>query len=168
MGQLNRHMRLWSVATPIALAASLGFHAPAQESPAAALAQAEARWQEHGPKAYRFGINLTCFCDLRGMSFLVVDGLVQTPLDANAASRSFQDRFGTVEKLFAVIRRVQENGGHRIVVKYDSKLGYPIWADLDPRRERIDDELFFRVSGFRTLKPPTTSGLPHRTLLPPP
>ena len=157
-------MSLGIVATTVVLAASLAFQNPAEDSPAAALARAEAQWQAQGPKAYRFGINLTCFCSLRGMGFRVIDGQVQIPADADAASRSFHEAYGTVEKLFAVIRRALEKGGHRVVVKYDSILGYPIWADLDPRREVMDDELFIRVSGFRTLQAPTTPWL----LYPPP
>jgi hypothetical protein len=85
------------------------------------------------------------------MSFRVIEGQVQTPRGADAASARFRDHYGTVEKLFAVIRHALSAGGHRIEVKYDAALGYPIWADLDPRREVIDDELFFRVTGFRRL-----------------
>jgi hypothetical protein len=50
-------------------------------------------------------------------------------------------------------------------VKYDSELGYPIWADLDPSGEVIDDELFFRVIGFRELKA-LLEGLPNLPLQP--
>ena len=55
---------------------------------------------------------------------------------------------------------MRSRAAHRVVVKYDRQLGYPIWADLDPRRDVIDDEVFFRVMGFRKLAAPTWVGLP--------
>jgi hypothetical protein len=139
---------------PSAAPASGGATEP---EPAVALARAEARWHLRGAKAYKFGILLTCECFPRGMTFRVVDRQVQPPRGADAATLRFHDRYGTVEKLFAVIRGAIAAGGHRIVVKYDSELGYPIWADLDPRRQVIDDERFFRVTGFRTLESPAGS-----------
>jgi hypothetical protein len=42
-------------------------------------------------------------------------------------------------------------GRYKIAVHYDSELGYPVVADLDPQREGADDELFFRVTNFRIL-----------------
>ena len=147
-------MNLWGIAATGVLVASCAVQTPTEDA-AAGLARAEARWQAQGPKAYRFGINLTCFCGpLRGMSFRVVDGQVQTPGDADVSTRRFHESYGTMEKLFAVIRGVLDKGGHKVVVKYDAELGYPIWADLDPRRDVIDDELFIRVSGFRITKAP--------------
>lgn len=161
-------MSVWGIAAAGVLVASLAVQTPTGDA-AAALARAEARWQAQGPKAYQFGINLTCFCGpLRGMGFRVLDGQVQTPPDADAATRRFHESYGTVEKLFAVIRGVLDKGGHKVVVKYDSDLGYPIWADLDPQREVIDDELFIRVSGFRISKAPEWAGLldtPRSTLV---
>jgi hypothetical protein len=149
----------------VLLVGSLGLQIPTEESPSAALARAEALWQERGPKAYRFGIILSCECFPTGMDFRVIGGQVQLPRGADTAAQGFHDTYGTVEKLFAVVRRALAAGGHRIVVKYDSELGYPIWADLDPSGEVIDDELFFRVIGFRELKA-LLEGLPNLPLQP--
>ena len=38
------------------------------------------------------------------------------------------------------------------VDRVDGLKPYPIWADLDPRRAVIDDEVFIRVTGFRASK----------------
>lgn len=135
-----------------ALATSIGLQISTEEGPAASLARAEARWHAQRPKSYTFGIVLECECSPKGMSFRVIEGQAQPTGGADAASARFRDRYGTVEKLFAVIRHALSAGGHRIEVKYDAVLGYPIWADLDPRREVIDDEVFFRVTGFRPLE----------------
>lgn len=77
-------------------------------------------------------------------------------------SQRLHDRYGTVEKLFARIRRALAASAYRVVVKYDRQLGYPIWVDLDPRRDVIDDEVFIRVTGFRKLAAPAWVGLPSR------
>jgi hypothetical protein len=147
-------MGISALTATIALTASLALQIPGQEQATAALARAEALWKAQGPKTYRFGIILTCFCSRKGMSFRVVDGQAQVPPDADVASQQFHDQYGTVEKLFALIRRSLEAGAHRAVVKYHDDLGYPIWLDLDPRRDVFDDELFLRVSGFRKSESP--------------
>jgi hypothetical protein len=43
-------------------------------------------------------------------------------------------------------------------VRYDREYGYPIWANLDPRRGRTDDERFVRVTRFRVLDGGVTAG----------
>jgi hypothetical protein len=142
-------MNISGLAATILVAAFLGSQHPVEQGPAIALARAEAQWQARGPKSYRFGILLTCFCSPKGMSFRVIEGQAQLPTGADPTSQRFHESYGTIERLFARIRRAIDDGGHRVNVKYDSELGYPIWADLDPRREVIDDELFFRVTGFQ-------------------
>ena len=122
---------------------------PARDTPALALERAEAKWRAQGPASYEFGVILTCFCSPKGMNFRVVDGRVQLPAKANATTTRFHDAYGRIESLFAKIRQAIDTGGHRIDVKYHGDLGYPIWADLDPRREIRDDELFIRVTAFR-------------------
>ncbi len=122
---------------------------PAGSEPASALARAETQWQATGPKSYRFTILLSCFCSPRGMSFRVVDGQTQVPPAADLATQRFHETYGSVERIFAVIRRAIADDSYRVNVKYHPVFGYPIWADLDRRRNVADDELFVRISGFR-------------------
>ena len=61
------------------------------------------------------------------------------------------ERYNTVEKLFAAIRRSLSFGKYRMVVRYDADLGYPVVADLDPRFEVADDELVLKVTEFRVI-----------------
>ena len=145
-------MNMSSFAAPVLIAALLGSQASTQEEPAVALARAEARWQALGPKDYRFGILLACECFPQGMTFRVIAGKAEPPRHTDVMSQRLHDRYGTVEKLFDRIRRALAAGAHRVVVKYDRQLGYPIWADIDPRRDVVDDEVFFRVMGFRRLR----------------
>lgn len=59
----------------------------------------------------------------------------------------------TIEKLFAAIdRSLPPYGETKSTVQYDGALGFPQVADLDPQRESIDDELYFRVTGFRVIE----------------
>lgn len=154
-------MNMPGLAAAVVTATLLGSQASTREEPAVALARAEAQWQALGPKDYRFGILLTCECFPQGMAFRVIAGNAEPPRHTDVMSQRLHDRYGTVEKLFERIRRALAAGGHRVIVKYDRKLGYPIWADLDPRRDVIDDEVFFRVAGFRRLEAPIGVGLPN-------
>jgi hypothetical protein len=118
-------------------------------SPEAELARAEARWRERGPKTYQYQVSITCFCaPFLNDRVRVINGV---PEPAKGL-----DGFNTVEKLFERIRQAISRGQYRISVKYDDQLGYPRSADLDPRREVSDDELFFVVRSFR----PNTTGAP--------
>jgi hypothetical protein len=132
----------------IAATAFLGSEAPQDVPPATALAQAEARWRERGPKTYQYQIAITCFCPPFLNDRVRVTNGVPDPVKG-------LDGFNSVEKLFERIRQAISRGQYRISVKYDEQLGYPRSADLDPRREVKDDELYFVVRSFR----PNTAGL---------
>ena len=67
------------------------------------------------------------------------------------SSQRVYDHYNTIDKLFAAIRRAIAFGGHKIAVEYDADLGFPSKADLDPRERTADDELFFKVTGFRKI-----------------
>jgi hypothetical protein len=144
----------------------LAFQNPTELARSTALARAEAQWQARGPRSYKYGIGLTCFCSPKGMNFHVVAGQSELPRGTEVASQRLHDQYGTVERLFAMIRRAITDGAYRLEVKYDSELGYPIWIDLDRKREVIDDEIFLRVTGFRKVGEPTWVGLPNKRLQP--
>jgi hypothetical protein len=132
---------IWLIASPAAV--------QVKSSPEAALAQAEARWRERGPKSYQYQVSITCECPrFLNDQVRVVNG-VPEPVKG-------LDGFNTIEKLFEQIRRSISAGQHRVSVKYDEQFGYPRSADLDPRREVKDDELYFVVRSFR----PNTTRFP--------
>jgi hypothetical protein len=149
-------MKVWGMAAMVLLGASLA--APAQELPALALAQAETRWQARQPNAYQFTIALSGAWGRSGATFRVVEGKTQPPRETDAAWQRLADTYGTMEKLFAVIRQTLATGDSRVSARYDREYGYPIWADLDPRRGRTDDERFVRVTGFRVLDDVVAAG----------
>lgn len=144
-------MNVWGVAAMVLLGASLGVPGAQEKVPALALAQAETRWLTRQPQAYEFKISVMGAWARSGAAFRVIEGKAQPPRDSSRALQSLHETHGTVEKLFAVIRRTLATGDSRVSVRYDREYGYPIWADLDPHRNVIDDERFFRVTGFRSL-----------------
>ena len=128
----------------ISLLAVLAVAAQQRVTPEAALAEAEARWQARKPVAYEYEIYLSCFgcryvTDTRAR---VVNGVPG------------EGGFSSVERLFERIRQAMSRGQHRIGVRYDPTLGYPISADLDPQRDVKDEELVFHVRGFKVLEVP--------------
>jgi hypothetical protein len=122
----------------------LGNGAPQEVQPEPALAQAEARWKARKPPAYEYEIYVSCaFCgSLFNARARVVNGVTG------------EGKFSSVEKLFEVIRQAISRGQYRVKIEYDQALGYPVSADLDPRREVKDEELVFHVRGFRGLQVP--------------
>jgi hypothetical protein len=157
----------WNAATVALMIGWLGFQAGAQPTPLQALAQAEARWQQRKPSAYEFHLEVRCFCDglLQRPVGFHVDGNEARPLqDLEAAARMTYEYYDTIEKLFAAIRRSLARGEYKVLVEYDPDFGYPVNADLDPKKMTFDDELFFRVSEFRKIG--AAPGLPNRRLQP--
>jgi hypothetical protein len=54
-----------------------------------------------------------------------------------------------------------------MVVSYDENFGYPLQADLDPKQDIVDDELFFRVTAFKpAARPPAVPALSNKALEP--
>jgi len=144
-------MRLARVALAFAFSATV---LAAQSGDAAeAVRQAETRWQAARILGYEFTLELRVFARLPAVppTFRVVgtDGTSKSPI---LTSSSIYDRYNTVDKLFALLRNTAASNPRRMNVTFDPVLGYPVTADLDP--ELIpDDEVSFRVSGFRVLEP---------------
>jgi hypothetical protein len=154
-------MRHWSAAGMLMLAGWLGSQSVPQPTALEALTQAETRWQQRKPSVYEFAIEVRCFCI----------GLLQTPVSFEVRGtevRPLQDlkpdarwtygHYETIEKLFNVIRGALTRGQYKVAIEYDPELGYPVWADVDPQKNTADDELSFKVSGFRKTDFPDFSG----------
>ena len=118
------------------------------------LAMAQTTWQARKPSAYEFTIEVRCYCPGIARvppSFRVVDG-EPSPVKLEAQSEYVYKSYNTIDKLFVAIDRSLSRGQYNSAVQYDERLGFPVVADLDPRRETADDELFLRVSGFRVIE----------------
>jgi hypothetical protein len=135
------------------------------QDPAAALAKAETLWRERRPATYEFTLAVQCFCPgllKEPPSFRVTGGEAKALEPLRPLSERVYGTYNNVEKLFAAIRHAMSFGQYRIAVTYNDKLGYPVAASLDPRREVADEELSFRVWDFRSvgdeLAPPQLMG----------
>ena len=119
------------------------------------LTKARATWQATRPSAYEFTIEVRCFClgiTKTAPSFQVV-GDESSPVRALASdSERFYSSYNTIEKLFAAIEQSVSRGQYKSSVQFDEKFGFPAKADLDPRHEVIDEELYLRVIGFRVIE----------------
>jgi hypothetical protein len=146
-------MNLLSVGGALVTAVRLASQAAPRADASVTLAQAEAQWQ-HKQSAYEFSVEVRCFCSgllQRPVSFRVSGGTVLPLEELPPSSERVYEHYNTVDKLFAAIRRAITFGGHKIAVEYDADLGFPSKADLDPRERTADDELFFKVTGFRKI-----------------
>jgi hypothetical protein len=126
------------------------------DDPVEALTKAEAMWEEHKPASYEFTIEVRCFCRLsrRPPSFRVTDGRPVPIRAIDAGAQRTYESYNTIEKLFGVLRRTAPMGPHKMAVKYNQALGYPVSADIDVKERTKDDELFFRVRGFKATSEP--------------
>ena len=128
--------------------------ADGQSDPLKDLTTAEALWRSKKPKSYEFTIEVRCYCvglSEAPPSFRVTESRSIAISELDRVAFGAYDRYDTVEKLFAAIRRQLNFGRDKVAVQYDSDLGYPVVADLDPRLDGADDELFFRVANFRSV-----------------
>lgn len=124
----------------------------AQDGPGlTSLQRAEAQWQARRPKAYEYTIDVRCLlCSAPTPPRFRVVNRATTLLDAVPSfTREVYLSFGTIEKLFAAIRATLARGQDKVAVQYNAVYGYPEVVDLDPRRDVFDEELYFRVIGFR-------------------
>ena len=143
--------RPWFAATLV----SIGMQAGVPEDPRTNLDTARQKWESRKPSSYEFTIEVRCFCvgiAKTAPTFRVVVGKPSAVGELVEESRRFYDRYNTVDKLFAAIERSLATGRDRSSVQYDGGFGFPISANLDPRRDVFDDELYFRVTNFRAIE----------------
>jgi hypothetical protein len=121
----------------------------------AALAKAQELWQAKGPVGYEFTIEVRCFCRAvkkPAPTFRVIAGNAEATSSLNASERTLYGDFNTIDKLFAAIRQKLSFGRYKFSVQYDAGNGIPLVADMDPVRTIADEELFFRVTGFKPIE----------------
>lgn len=147
-------MTLWSLSLFALFAASHIDTSVQQKDLRVALADAQRRWEERRPSSYEFTIEVRCFCSgilKTPPRFRVTRGQPAAITELRAESEELYGSFDTVEKLFSALERSLSRGQYRSRVEYDEELGVPVKADLDPQRWVKDEELYFRVTGFRVI-----------------
>ena len=132
---------------------ALGVSTSQANSAAASLAKAEAVWKAHQPRSYEFTISVGCFCPpSTPPTFRVTDGQPAPVGNVDADTLRRYSAFNTIEKLFAELRPAAATGPHKMIVTYDDKLGYPTVADVDPKKDALDDQFSFTVTNFKILR----------------
>ena len=140
-------LMLWT-----ALAAGAG----QADTPLGDVNKASALWAAHKPPAYEFTIEVRCFCVLldRPVSFRVQGDQSTTLVEIDAATQRTYAYYDTIDKLLEILRKTAARDPYKMVVSYDPERGYPMVADLDPKKLVVDDELYFRVTAFKPLPAP--------------
>ena len=124
--------------------------------------EARARWEEHGPRSYRYRIERGCFCPVLEATVVVRDGRVIQVRPRGETARRYANMYlaFTVDDLFDQIdrylagpasigERAEERGS--IHVSYDPILAYPRHASFDPILNAIDDEGRYTITDFDVL-----------------
>jgi len=102
-------------------------------------------WAEKGSQNYRFNFQRTCEClpeYTREAVLEVADGAIIAATyadDGIAVEGDLDDRYATVDELFALLDEAVATGAVQIDVVFDAALGYPkrLFIDYD---QRIADE----------------------------
>jgi hypothetical protein len=156
-------MTLSAMTMSLVLIGVLAVQSSPAVDPAAALAQAEARWQKAKPVVYEFSVLVECFCgpDMarEPLPFRVTTTRpyerTSTPLQRLRPNwERLYARYNTVELIFDAIRRAIGVGRDRIDVTYDPEFGFPIKANLDPLLMVADEETYVTVTDFRKIEAP--------------
>ena len=162
----HRRRRMRNVAPravwPILLAAALAGTTGACEyalgpdgSRTRELERARDRWRREAPRDYRYDFELHCFCgaDLhRPVTVFVRNGAVYDATyadDGRPVPTAYLQYYRTIDGLFEIIGDAINRRADFIDVDYDSRYGYPRFADIDYERRTADDEIYFTVRRFR-------------------
>jgi hypothetical protein len=125
-----------------------GHARPPAQSERQQLQRSLALWERQHVRNYRFRLRVSCFC-LSARHAVTVTVRDARPVGTTESRR----RFGTVPKLFEVIRRaIDDPAAGAVVVRYDSQRGFPRTASIDPVARAIDDEFGWTVDRFRAVR----------------
>jgi len=127
---------------------------PAPVSPADPLAVHRLGWANSRPHSYAFTYRDQCFCqgsNLWVRIWVVGDTVARAellPVQDPGISRSSAFRRPTIDSLFVWLSDAYNRKSDRIDVQYDPKYHFPSHANLDWRKNVIDDEMTFEVRDF--------------------
>jgi hypothetical protein len=122
-------------------------------SPTAELSDARRRWADNGPASYSIDLFRSCECTPEMSGPVVVNvqnGTVQSRFyrAGGTVPPNLAAAFPGVEGLFDLIADARQRNAHRLEVRYDRDLGYPVWLVIDYDRAIADDEFTYSVMAF--------------------
>ena len=110
--------------------------------------QAREKWLGWGVSDYRMTVNRSCFCPSP-------QEVTVTVRKGKAVRISARPWYGprTVPAMFRIVGQAIRQKVAVLDVKYEGRLGYPKQTSIDYIALAADDEIGYRISGFRTLRP---------------
>lgn len=115
-----------------------------------------ALWESKQVRSYRFTLTTHAFSPTAGQPVRVEVRDGQT-VSVEPLSKDFRGnpddlvRFGTIDKLFAVVEDAEQRGAERLEAKYDPTYGFPSDVNIDYRAAMADEEFGFEVEDFEPL-----------------
>lgn len=119
--------------------------------------QQQRLWATHMPPNYRYQLTQSCFCPIDFVEPVLVEvrngqttsiTYVNNDKPLTSSVREGFDNVATVDKLFHRIQAAANTGAVRIIVVYDTQLGYPRYIDIDEMRYAVDDEVTYSIDHF--------------------
>jgi len=112
------------------------------------LSQARDKWLGWGVSDYRMTVHRSCFCaGPMKVTITVRHGKVKKVSD-----RPWYGPW-TVPGMFKILGEAIKRKAAVLDVKYDGRLGFPKRAYIDYIAMAADDEMGYRITDFKTLKP---------------
>ena len=125
---------------------------PDRDALAQTIAKNRAMWAESGSQNYRFNFQRTCFCLPEYTREAVLDVADRAIIaatyadDGIAVKDDLDDRYATVDELFALLEEAVAIGAVQIDVVFDAELGYLTSFFIDYDQGIADDEQWIAVS----------------------
>lgn len=126
------------------------------QDPAVELQENLARWRANRPAEYRYTLQVNCYCQAAEYSDGVIvqvraGGIVLSRADGGHVDPAPFARYDTVDELFALLIDAVDRDADMISATYHGRLGYPVEAAVDHRREVADDEIVFSVADLEPI-----------------
>ncbi len=113
---------------------------------AVTLEENKLKWRANGSENYRFNFQCSCFClrdDTREAVVEVAQGAIFVATyagDGAAVDADLNDRYDTVDELFALLEEAVVSGAVQIDAEFDPILGCPVSLYIDQDRRIADEE----------------------------
>jgi len=117
------------------------------------------RWQHAAVDAYRYDVQVSCFCGdqrTRPVTVVVVNGQTVSLEYADSLTPADTILFSdvrTMDRLFDRLRSILDRHPALFAATYDPTFGYPLAVTVDPDAQIVDEEVAYYVSNFYRLLP---------------
>ena len=113
------------------------------------------KWSVAKITNYRYTFAVGCWCPREMTSPVTIEvrNGVRTSLTRAKgiiSSPKYFASFDTIEKVFQFTEKSINSKAEKVIVKYDSKLGYPISISVDESKRYVDDEIGYSITNFES------------------